>query len=107
VAAAPATYRLHLVLKSAEPPYGRYLTDAELARYARGPVVMTVFQLADNESSRSGRCAKQVLDELARHGFPAPEPFALRYRSPAYTPDEWMRAVAEDMIRSRDHETQP
>ncbi|MEV4318123.1 hypothetical protein [Actinocrispum sp. NPDC049592] len=95
----PATYRLHLVLKGSEPPYGRYLTDAELARYAKGPVVMTVFQV--------NRCAERVLDELARHGFPAPELVALRYRSPKYTPEEWMRAVAEDLIRSRGDEPQP
>ncbi len=103
----PTTYRLHLVLKGAEPPYGRYLTDSELARYAKGPVVMTVFQVADNESSRSDRCANQVLAELARHGFPAPELFALRYRTPQYTPEEWMRAVAEDLIRSRDNDPEP
>ncbi|MFL6120657.1 hypothetical protein [Actinophytocola sp.] len=108
--ASPTTYRLHLVFRGAEPPFGRYLSNPELMRYATGPVVMTLFRLEDAEpgsSSRAGRCANQIMTELARHGFPPPAPRILQYRSPEFTAEEWMHASAEDMIRRRDEEPEP
>jgi hypothetical protein len=102
----PYAYRLHLVLKGAEPPFGRYLSDAQLEQYAKGPVVMVVSDL-DTESgseTRAGSCRYRVLAELARHGFPPPEPRVLEFRSPEFTPEEARLAVAEDLIRSRGDE---
>lgn len=106
----PTSYRLHLVLNGAEPPFGRYLSDAQLMRYAKGPVIMTLLRLEEvesNEPTRAARCQNRVLTELARHGFPAPAPVVLQYRSPEFSHEEWSRAVAEDLIRSRGDEPEP
>jgi hypothetical protein len=102
----PYVYRLHLVPKGAEPPFGRHLSDAELERYATGPVIMTLSDPNPESGSdtRSGRCRDTVFAELTRHGFPPPEPVVLRFRSPDFTPEQARLAEAEDLIRSRGDE---
>ena len=92
-------YKLRLVLKSHEPPVGRFLTDTEIEAYAKGPVVMTLTDLEpDSEDSRSVLCQNQVYAELERHGLPKPPPRTLEYRSPRYTPEQTRRAVAADFL---------
>lgn len=94
------------MLAGYEPPFGRYLSPAELRRYATGPVVMMLtglpHDLHKSPDSRAFRVQQQVYDELERHGFPTPPPAVLQFRSPRYTVEEARRAVAEDFLRRRD-----
>jgi hypothetical protein len=96
-------YRLRLVLKDNAPPVGRFLTDAQLERFATGPILMAVKDPADDwrlgDDNRELRCARQVYAELERHGFPAPPPKILKFRTPRYTPEEVDRAAVIDMMK--------
>ena len=100
---ARAPYKLRLVLKDNEPPFGRYLTRAELQPFATGPAVMSMFDMEQDlhlgDDNRGVRCAQRVYDELERHGFPKPPPHTLDFRTPLYTPDEVNRAAAVDMLK--------
>jgi hypothetical protein len=104
-AKARTPYRLRLVLKDNAPPLGRFLTGRELEPYAKGPVVMALSRLESElhvgSDRRSVRCEKRVYALLAEHGFPTPEPRALAFRSPLYTPDELRRADVADLKRWR------
>ena len=99
-------YKLRLVLVGHEPPFGRYLSPAELGRYATGPVVMMLsgvpFDLFAGPDTRTARCQQLVYDELERRGFPRPPAGVLQFRSPKYTPEEARLAAAEDFLRRRD-----
>ncbi|HEX3786684.1 MAG TPA: hypothetical protein VHW44_02380 [Pseudonocardiaceae bacterium] len=101
---ARGALKLRLVLKGDEPPFGRYLTQSQIALHARGPVVMTPTNLDSDPTAptRSGRCQYQVYTELARHGFPKPPPQRLVFRSSEYTPEEASRAAAADLLAQRD-----
>lgn len=100
-----APYRLRLVLKDSTPPLGRFLTGRELEPYAKGPVVMALTDLESELHVGSDRpsvlCEKRVYALLAEHGFPTPEPRALEFRSPLYTPDELRRAEVADLKQWR------
>ena len=98
-----APYRLRLVLKDNEPPVGRFLTDAQLERFATGPILMAMKDPADDwklgDDNREVRCARQVYAELERHGLPTPPPKILKFRTPRYTPEEVDRAAAIDLLK--------
>lgn len=100
---ARAAYMLRLVLKGNEPPLGRYLTNAELQRFATGPAVMSMYDLEQDlhrgDDNRGVRCAQRVYAELERHGFPKPPPHTLDFRMPPYTPEAVSLAIAIDMLR--------
>jgi hypothetical protein len=100
-----APYRLRLVLKDDAPPLGRFLTDRELERYANGPVVMALNALESELHVGPDRpsvlCEQRVYALLAEHGFPKPEPYALKFRTPLYTPDELRLAQVADLKRWR------
>jgi hypothetical protein len=102
-------YRLRLVLAGHEPPYGRYLPDSALERYARrGPVVMTAGTLTpDPEAERRGvrraaRCQERVLTALEERGLARPAPRALAFRIRGVDPEQADRAAAADFLRARD-----
>jgi hypothetical protein len=94
---------LRLVLKGNEPPQERYLTEAELRPYAKGPVVVAMHGLADGRrpDTRSAVCRNRIRDELARHGFPLPPDRPWVYRSPAYTDEQATRAATIDLLGLR------
>jgi hypothetical protein len=102
---ARAPYRLRLVLKDNAPPLGRFLTGRELEPYANGPVVMTLSDLETElhvgSDRPSVRCEQRIYALLAEHKFPKPEPKALAFRSPLYTPDELRLADVADLKRWR------
>ncbi|MDN3352424.1 hypothetical protein [Actinomadura sp. DC4] len=94
-------YRLRLVLTDHEPPAGRYLPDAELAPYVKGPVIMTLYGITRGPGdSRADRCQEQVYALLERHGVTRPEPYALRFHSVKYTVEEETLAIAADLLRA-------
>jgi hypothetical protein len=96
-------YQLRLVLRDAEPPLGRYMSQAEWGRYATGPVLMTIFDPQEDlywgDDNRQVQCANKVFAELARRGFPKPPPYANSFRLARFTDDELTRASAIDMLR--------
>jgi hypothetical protein len=93
-------YRLRLVFTDAQPPAGRYLTGAELAPYAKGPVVMTLYDITPGTGeSRADRCREQVFAGLEQHGLTRPAPYELRFHSVKYTVEEEALAVAADLLR--------
>jgi hypothetical protein len=100
---ARAPFKLRLVLKDDEPPLGRYLTGAQLQRFATGPVLMSMNDMEQDlhlgDDNRAVRCAQRVYAELERHGFPKPSPHTLDFRLPRYTPEEVTRAAAIDMLK--------
>ena len=102
---ARGPFRLRLVLKDNAPPLGRFLTGRELEPYAKGPVVMALGDLESElhvgSDRPSVRCEKRVYALLAEHGLPTPEPRALAFRTPLYTPDELRRADVADLKRWR------
>lgn len=93
-------YRLRLVLTDPPPPAGRYLAGADLAPYAGGPVVMTVYEPKPGLGGpREQRCRDQIFAELARHGITHPEPYALRLHLAGHTLEEEAYAAASDLLR--------
>jgi hypothetical protein len=98
-----APYKLRLVLKDNEPPLGRYLTRAELERFATGPVLMSMYDMEQDlhlgDDNRGVQCAQRVYAELERHGFPKPPPHTLDFRTPRYTSEEVNRAAAMDLLK--------
>lgn len=93
-------YHLRLVLRGQEPPLGRYLAEAELKPYTKGPVLMALWYLGPDREGKAGRCQAEVFAELERHGFPPPEPTALEFRIPPYSPLALRTAVAADVVRA-------
>jgi len=91
-------YRLRLVLTDRQPPIGRYLSDAELKPYAKGPVVMTLYGPMSG-GPRTVRCRESVFAGLERHGITRPEPYALKFHSVRYTTEEESLAVAADLLK--------
>jgi hypothetical protein len=93
-------YRLRLVLTGDQPPAGRFLTGTELGPSAKGPVVMTLYDITPGAGeSRADRCQEQVYAELEQHGVTRPEPYALRLHSVRYTVEEEAVAIAADLLR--------
>jgi hypothetical protein len=93
-------YRLRLVLKDNQPPTGRLLTGTELKPYAKGPVVMTLYDITPGSSgSRADRCRQRVYAGLEQHGITRPEPYPLRFHSVKYTLEEEALAMAADLLR--------
>jgi hypothetical protein len=93
-------YRLRLVLTDDQPPAGRFLTGTELGPYAKGPVVMTLYDITPGSGeSRADRCQEQVYAGLEQHGVTRPEPYALRFHSVKYTVEEEALAIAADLLR--------
>jgi hypothetical protein len=93
-------YRLRLVLKDDRPPAGRLLTGAELKPYAKGPVVMTLYDITPGSSgSRADRCQERVYAGLEQHGITRPPPYPLRFHSVKYTHEEEELAMAADLLR--------
>ncbi len=108
-APGPDPYMLRLVLAGHEPPYGRYLTEGERERYARGaPVVMRTNAMPGDpgfRGSRGGRavaCQERVLAELERHGLPRPASRPMEFRILGQDPEQADLAIAADFIRRRD-----
>jgi hypothetical protein len=91
-------YRLRLVLKDNQPPMGRFLTGTELEPYAKGPVVMTLYDVTPGRA-RAARCQERVYAGLEQHGITRPEPYALRFHSAKYTHEEEAYAIAADLLR--------
>jgi hypothetical protein len=105
----PDPYQLRLVLAGHEPPYGRYLTEGERERYARGaPVVMRTNAMPGDpvfRGSQGGRavaCQERVLAELEWHGLPRPAPRPMEFRIRGQDPEQADLAIAADFIRQRD-----
>jgi hypothetical protein len=105
----PDPYLLRLVLTGHEPPYGRYLTEGERERYARGaPVVMRTNAMPGDPGFRGSRgrraaeCQERVLAELERHGLPRPAPRPMEFRIRGQDPEQADLAIAADFIRRRD-----
>jgi hypothetical protein len=93
-------YRLRLVLTGDEPPVGRFLAGTELGPYAKGPVVMTLYDITSGPGeSRADRCRERVYAGLEQHGVTRPEPYALRFHSVKYTVEEEALATAADLLR--------
>ncbi|WP_435127322.1 hypothetical protein [Actinacidiphila sp. bgisy144] len=94
---APSTYRLRLVLRGQEPPLGRFLTQVQRQDYCSGPVLMALATLDDDGESKGGHRRRRVLEELARHGFPAPAPRPWEFRTPRFSARAVTAAVAMDL----------
>jgi hypothetical protein len=93
-------YRLRLVLKDDQPPAGRFLTGTELKPHAKGPVVMTLYDITPGSGgSRTDRCQERVHSGLEQHGITRPEPYPLRFHSAKYTNEEEALAMAADLLR--------
>lgn len=94
-------YQLRLVLRGQEPPLGRFLTQVQRQDLCRGPAVISLMTLDTGGEGKGDRCRRLVLDELAAHGFPVPEPRAWEFRTPRFSAKALSAAVAMDMRGAR------
>ncbi|SDN40724.1 PH domain-containing protein [Actinacidiphila guanduensis] len=93
----PPTYHLRLVLRGQEPPLGRFLTQVQRQDYCNGPVLMALATLDDDGESKGDHQRRRVLEELARHGFPAPAARPWEFRTPRFSARAVTAAVAMDL----------
>jgi hypothetical protein len=93
----PSAYHLRLVLRGQEPPLGRFLTQVQRQDYCNGPVLMALASLDDDGESKGDHQRRRVLEELARHGFPAPAPRPWEFRTPRFSARAVTAAVAMDL----------
>ncbi|MGW5354204.1 PH domain-containing protein [Streptomyces sp. NPDC004031] len=94
-------YQLRLVLRGQEPPLGRFLTQVQRQDLARGPVLMALPSLDGGGERRSDHRRRVVLQELAVHGFPSPEPRPWEFRTPLFSARALTAAVAMDVRGAR------